>query len=226
MADLKNTIRNIVQEELAKTTTTQSSPGALYRRAQDLIRSSSQSLSQELASNSRPQGQGHSQHPQPSTSSMSNSTTTTATTQQYLQEGQRCFTPLPVKRKSHPNHPWRYQSSKKKMPKCKPAKAIYCWLLDLPLEEDPDNEYSFEDEMVLVKSYAMLSPDQSTLGIKETIAESFSVKIPGIEAGDFEFVKRERMKISVPATTSSFEWSFENLKRIWGQGKLYCRLNR
>lgn len=39
-----------------------------------------------------------------------------------------------------------------------------------------------------------------------------------------ERVKRDRNKLSVPLTTEDWDWNFDNIKELMGQGKLYCRL--
>ena len=80
--------------------------------------------------------------------------------------------------------------------------------------------------MVIMKVYVMLQANMNEVEVRGNIADAFATKYPLISTYDFEFLKRDRMKLSIPSTSSSFEWNFESLKRIWGQGKLYCRLSR
>eukprot|EP00794_Sanderia_malayensis_P013280 gene13280-14649_t len=60
--------------------------------------------------------------------------------------------------------------------------------------------------------------------IWEKITTLFRTKSPLVGSMDFVYVKRERNKISTPATGKNFEWDLNVLKGLWGQGKLYCRL--
>ena len=41
----------------------------------------------------------------------------------------------------------------------------------------------------------------------------------------FDFVKRERSKVTTPVVNKSLEWNYKHLKELCGQGKLYVRLN-
>lgn len=41
---------------------------------------------------------------------------------------------------------------------------------------------------------------------------------------DFEFVTREKKMIFVPSVPNDWEWGFDNVKELFGQGKLYFRL--
>ena len=79
--------------------------------------------------------------------------------------------------------------------------------------------------MVILKGFVTLNPNDCTKDIKKKITSLFQTKFPHIESFEYDFVKRERNKICTPTTERSFSWNFSALKNLWGQGKLYCRLN-
>ena len=45
-----------------------------------------------------------------------------------------------------------------------------------------------------------------------------------ISPTDFFYVKRERNKLVFMETGPGHSWGFQNLRRLWVQGKLYCVL--
>eukprot|EP00794_Sanderia_malayensis_P012484 gene12484-13767_t len=64
-----------------------------------------------------------------------------------------------------------------------------------------------------------------TVEVKAKITSLFRTKFPLINSGNYDYVKRERSRISIPVTDTNFDWNFAALRGLWGQGKLYCRLN-
>ena len=124
---------------------------------------------------------------------------------------------LAGKRKSQPSHPWRLKAASKR--KAVDGKCIYVWLLDFSIE-DSGNDYVLDDSMVILKGFVTLNPSDSP-----KMTSLFQTKFPHIESFQYDFVKRERNKICTPTTERSFSWNFFALKNLWGQGKLYCRLN-
>ena len=110
------------------------------------------------------------------------------------------------------------------LPKLKSDKSVCVWLLDTPISDDSD-EYLFGDNLVLLKGHVSLNPHDNCEQIKESIADLFRTKYKLLPADDFEYVKRDRNKLSCQLTHPGFKWDFQSLKSLWGQGKLYCRVN-
>jgi hypothetical protein len=136
-----------------------------------------------------------------------------------------------LKRKPFPSHPWRLPANgdrgkSKKLKKQVSEKLIHVWLLDFPNEDDActsREEYSFSEEMVFVKGYVSLSSDMDSTDIETEILDLINTKYP--EVKDFDYVKRERQTIFIPAVPPGWDWGFNNVKALLGQGKLYCRLS-
>jgi len=133
---------------------------------------------------------------------------------------------LPTKRKPFSSHPWRLPANgKAKKSKPVTTKLIYIWLLDHPNDEESstsNNEYTFNENMVLVKGYVSISSDMDYLDIKIKILELINTKFP--EVKEFEFLKRERHLLFTPTVPIDWDWGYENVKALLGQGKLYLRL--
>ena len=101
------------------------------------------------------------------------------------------------------------------------GKCIYLWLLNFPIE-DSGNDCVGR----FYGHFKRLCHSQSKrFSQKQKITSLFQTKFPHIENFQYDFVKRERNKICMPTTERSFSWCFSALKNLWGQGKLYCRLN-
>ena len=204
-------VRDIVLEELARAspaTVVRSSPDALYRRTQDMIRNASRNVILE-PSVTQPV------LPQQPTNTVVGPYPTAADVWG------------PRKRSHQTGHRPRLKATKipkmTTLPKLKPDKSVYVWLLDTPISDDLD-EYLFDDNLVLLKGYVSLNPDDSCEQIKESITDLFRTKYKLLSADDFEYVKRDRSKLSCPLTHPGFKWDFQSLKSLWGQGKLYCRI--
>ena len=129
---------------------------------------------------------------------------------------------LAAKRKSQPGHPWRLKAAAKR--KAVEGKSIYVWLLDYPIN-DSGCDYVLDNAMVILKGFVTLNPNDTPKDIKQKITSLLQTKFPHIESFQYDFVKRERNKICMPTTEANFSWNFSDLKNLWGQGKLYCRLN-
>lgn len=95
--------------------------------------------------------------------------------------------PLPYeKRKLQPGHPWRLRPEK--MPKQKPNKLIYAWLLDCS-EDTESREHYFTESMVLLKGYVDINPAETDLQIRSKMTALFTRNFPGIIDTDYEYVK-------------------------------------
>jgi len=198
-------VRRIVREEMARASPSNDGTN-IYKETQSLIRNCVKSEA----------------NPNQSFPSPRQSFTVPPQTAQH--------TPLSGKRSiTQTGHPWRLKPTGGKAKKPKPIteKMVYAWLLDYPNEEDFDDnlegEYRFSEDMVLTKGYVKLSSDDDYLMIQCKLLELFHSKFPEVQ--DFAYLKRERQKLSVPLTPTNWQWGFNNLKALMGQGKLYCRLN-
>ncbi len=94
----------------------------------------------------------------------------------------------------------------------------------MPAEEEND-EYILEEDMVLLQGFVSLNQEDKAVEIKEKITSLFRTKFPLINSANYDYVKRERNRISTSVTDVKFDWNFTALRGLWGQGKLYCRLN-
>ena len=212
-------LRQIVRQELeiarSGDTNTRNpvrlSTQSVYERTQQLIRGAANSAVNEL-SQIRPQQVLATTAPCAEVSPREVPSTP-------IMQGSRSST---GKRKSQPSHPWRLKAAPKR--KAVEGKSIYVWLLDYPID-DSGSDYVLDDAMVLLKGFVTLNPNDTPKDIKQKITSLFQTKFPHIESFQYDFVKRERNKISTPTTESNFSWNFSALKNLWGQGKLYCRLN-
>ena len=207
-------LRQIVREELDRSSCSTRNPVRLstqsvYERTQQLIRGAASTAVNEL-SQIRPQQVLAATAPRAEVIDVSSTPNL---------QGSRS---LAGKRKSQPSHPWRLKAAPKR--KAVDGKCIYVWLLDFPIE-DSGNDYVLDDSMVILKGFVTLNPNDCSKDLKQKITSLFQTKFPHIESFQYDFVKRERNKICTPTTERSFSWNFSALKNLWGQGKLYCRLN-
>ena len=125
------------------------------------------------------------------------------------------------KRRAQVGHPWRLKAAKMPVAKSKPDKSMYVWLLDNPLEGDI-NEFMFQEDQVLLKGYVNINPDETAEEIRKKLCLLLKTKFELIGPNDFDYVKRDRNKISLPVTQPGFLWNFASLKSLTtGQGKLY-----
>ena len=90
---------------------------------------------------------------------------------------------------------------------------------------DDEEEYTLTDSMILLKGEFDLSQDENEEAIRTELCSLFQTKYPYITNKDFDFVKRERNKISRPVTKKGHTWGFDHVKHLCGTGKLYVRLN-
>ncbi|RMX51820.1 hypothetical protein pdam_00021966 [Pocillopora damicornis] len=92
------------------------------------------------------------------------------------------------------NHPWRF-------------KAVH--LLDKPKDLDEDGfvpDCAVTDNMILLKSYFELGTGQSESKFRESITEILK------QPDHFDFVKRERNKVTTPIVRKSLEWNYKLLE--------------
>ena len=85
--------------------------------------------------------------------------------------------------------------------------------------------YRMEPEMISLQGFVEIEQDHTDLKIKESLVKVFQKKYPKISIYDFDYVKREKINISIPTIDDSFKWNLEGIKVLIGQGKLICRLN-
>lgn len=105
-------------------------------------------------------------------------------------------------------------------------KAVH--LLDKPEDLDENGfvpDYPVTDDMILLKGYFELGTGQSESEIRESITEVLKQRFPFVRPDHFDFVKRERNKVTTPVVGKSLEWNYKHVKELCGQGKLYIRLN-
>ena len=105
-------------------------------------------------------------------------------------------------------------------------KAVH--LLDKPKDLDENGfvpDYAVTDDMILLKGYFELGTGQSESEIRESITEILKQRFPFVRPDHFDFVKRERNKVTTSVVRKYLEWKYKQVKELCGQGKLYVRLN-
>ena len=127
------------------------------------------------------------------------------------------------RRQSVPGHTWR--PKKKSTGQCKPPKTVGKSVYLLEESDVPDEEYSLLDDMILLKGQFELSPNFDEKQIRDELVSLFITKFPYISAADFDFVKRERNTVSKPIIKENHKWGFKHVKNLYGNGRLYVRLN-
>ena len=79
--------------------------------------------------------------------------------------------------------------------------------------------------MVVLKSEFDLIPGHSEEEVRSELVEVFNTKSKLITKFDFDFVKREKSSVIVPAVKPGHKWNFAKIKNLCGQGRLYSQLN-
>ena len=196
MADsLREEIRACIREELERSSNRQVNNRTLVERTRSLIQASSSSASQALGRIDR--------HRTPQIPSSSG-----------------------ISKRPVPGHPLRFSGKKKKENLSDTSKIIpkSVYLID---EADgvAEEDYSVTDSMILLKAECDLKSCYSEDDVRSELVDVFKEKLPLIEKGDFDFVKRERNTISTPVVKCGHKWDFKHVKHLCGSGKLYVRLN-
>ena len=129
-----------------------------------------------------------------------------------------------TKPNSVPDYPNQYSGrTQKTLNAFDKIKTFNVILLDEDLEMR--DKYTVSEGNELINGYVDLKVSFKEKGICEALVKVFKAKYLLVTATDFEFVKLERKNIGVPVVSEGFEWIFEAIKILTGQGKLYCRLN-
>ena len=213
--ELTQMVRECVRNEIALQRSGNST--SLLMRTRDLIASSARSASREMTNSIAPDFPATGTPGQPGTSSSSSFQTGQS---QYFQTGKK-------RPAATTNHPWRLKGKQKKQTKQEfHPKAVH--LLDKPEDLDENGfvpDYTVTDDMVLLKGYFELGTGQSESEIRESITEVLKHRFPFVRPEHFDFVKRERNKVTTPVVNKSLEWNYKHVKELYGQGKLYIRLN-
>ena len=123
--------------------------------------------------------------------------------------------------RSTPHHPDRNTSKKRKLPVRKTTYEV----IMLKQEIDSVQDYTFNENDVVVKLLVNINSEMSEVSIRNAIANSAKSRLPLIQSKDFDFVKRDRHKIILPCVDANFRFDFNQVKCLAGQGKLYVKLN-
>ena len=79
--------------------------------------------------------------------------------------------------------------------------------------------------MILLKGFIEIGTGQTEAEIRESINELLKQRFPLVRPDHFDFVKRDRNKVTTPVVNESLKWDYKHLKQLCGQGKIYVRLN-
>ena len=92
-------------------------------------------------------------------------------------------------------------------------KAVH--LLDKPKDLDENGfvpDCAVTDNTILLKGYFELWTGQLESEIRESITEILKQRFPFVRPDHFDFVKRERKKVTTPIVRKSLEWNYKLLK--------------
>ena len=216
-------VRECVREELQVQRGVSNS--TLLMRTRNLIADSARSASRDVAnsvtinSSSVPSTSGVNSTSLPSTSGLVSSSPSTSSFRA---------------RASSYGHSWRFKKGKQKMPPKQEFSPKAIHLLDMYMASDHDEycddenfipDYPVKEEYILLKGYFELGTAQTEKEIRNSICEVIKQRFPYIESHHFDFVKRDRNKITTPVVSKTLMWDYKHIKELCGQGKLYVRLN-
>ena len=81
-----------------------------------------------------------------------------------------------------------------------------------------------DNEAELISDYVEVFLGNSEVKIRKILTKLFKIRFTLISDKDYDFVKRIRNVISTPVTPDDFEWNFEAVEVLAGQGKLCYQL--
>lgn len=226
--ELTQIVRECVRNEIELQRSGRQGNTNLLMRTRELIASSARSASQEVANSLPAQSPGT-----PASVSVPRVVSPGVSGGSHSQaEGHiTAKTSTTFKRAATSQHPWRFKKGKQKKSLQKQEfypKAVH--LLDKATaeHEGPDNyipEYAIKDDMILLKGFIELGTGQTEAEIRESITEVLKQRFPFVKPDHFDFVKRDRNKVTTPVVSKSLKWDYKHLKELCGQGKIYVRLN-
>jgi len=82
-----------------------------------------------------------------------------------------------------------------------------------------------KDDVLFSGTLDLMTSDKED-EIRSKIKEVLQSRIPNVSSLDFSFVKVCRKQVSTPAIKQGHRWDFPQVKSIYGQGKMYIRLNK
>ena len=72
--------------------------------------------------------------------------------------------------------------------------------------------------MILLKGFIEMGTGQTEAEIRESINELLKQRFPLVRPDHFDFVKRDRNKVTTPVVNESLKWDYKHLKQLCGQG--------
>jgi len=124
------------------------------------------------------------------------------------------------KRRSVPGHPLRYVSKKSKQ--AGRSKMLSVVLLQPNFDKAENLKVDIDCE--ILSGYVEIFPRYKESDIRRMLTDIFKSKFPLINDQDYEFVKRSKNVVTIPSVPDGFDWGFDAIKSLSGQGKMYCRL--
>ena len=116
-----------------------------------------------------------------------------------------------------PRHPLRVSSGKKR----KMEKVFEV----VVMKKNDSEEYVFTEDIIVVKQVMVtLNNAMTEMDIRKALEKSLKHKLSLIYGEDLMFMKRDRNTILKPCVEEEFQWDFQSIKRLSGQGKLYVAL--
>lgn len=90
----------------------------------------------------------------------------------------------------------------------------------------PSNEHSYHltSDQILGHAEVDFTTEDSESTVRAKIVQAVEQLAHDIKPDDFEFVKVQSKRVSVPFVASGHKWDFKHVKNLCGQGKIYIRL--
>jgi len=120
------------------------------------------------------------------------------------------------------SHPWRFPAKKVKGGSVSKSKMVKVLLISNNLDER--DSYPLNTAEKIVNGFTEFKPSFMEDDIRGALVEVFQKKYSDIRSNDFEFISVEKGIVSTPEVSVGFEWNFDAIKALMGQGSLCCRL--
>ena len=90
----------------------------------------------------------------------------------------------------------------------------------------PLNEHTYHltNDQILGHAEVDFTTEDSEDTVRAKIGQAIEQLAGGIKPDDFEFVKVQSKRVSVPLVGTGHKWDFKYVKNLYGQGKIFIRL--
>jgi len=104
-----------------------------------------------------------------------------------------------------------------------PAVKEFCKTV-LVLAPSNEHTYHLTNDQILGHAEVDFTTEDSEDTVRAKIVQAVEQLAHDIKPDDFEFVKVQSKRVSVPFVATGHKWDFKHVKNLCGQGKIYIRL--